>query len=374
MKILIATSLAGSWPYIPEMLQEFEKRGQHVEVFDINDCGPMGFAAKVAFRVPKLRYPARIALLKRRLARFPADFDAVNIHFADPIYRDLARALKRRAKKLITSIWGSDFLRAGPSALRDLERTFDASDIVTVNNPEILRRIVTHYPGISDRARVVPFGLRSLDVIAGLQQSESQEETRKKLDIPSGKLIVTCGYNAIPEQRHAVMIEALAALSPAAKCRLFVLIPMTYPDNQAYRVEVGKLLEATNVEYRILDEKMSIEDMGRIRIASDYAINMQTTDSLSASLQEHMFAGSSMIVGKWLPYSVFEKMGVQLCKVESAEEISAALEKAALVGKVGRTKPDYAHRIYDYSSWSSNAGRWLKLYGERKVDAPDCRL
>ena len=170
------------------------------------------------------------------------------------------------------------------------------------------------------------------------------------------------------------MIEALAALSPAAKCRLFVLIPMTYPDNQAYRVEVGKLLEATNVEYRILDKKMSIEDIARIRIASDYAINMQTTDSLSASLQEHMFTGSSMIVGKWLPYGVFEKMGIELCKVESAEEISAALEKAALAGKVGRTKPDYAHRIYDYSSWSSNAGRWLDLYRERKVDASDCRL
>lgn len=365
MKILIVTSSTG-WGLIPEMLEEFEKRGQHAGVFDINDFGPMGFAAKVAFKVPRLRYPVSIALLKRKLALFPADFDVVNIHFAEPIYRDLARALKRRGKKLITSIWGSDFLRAGPSALRDLGYTFDASDIVTSNNPEILQKMVSHYPGISDRTRVVPFGLRSLDVIAALQKSESQEETRKRLDLPSEKLVVTCGYNAIPQQRHAMMIKAFAPLSPAAKSRLFALIPMTYPDNQAYREEVRKSIEATNIEYRILDEKMSIEDIARVRIASDYAVNMQTTDSLSASVQEHIFAGSSMIVGKWLPYRIFEKWGVQLHKVESSEEISAALQKAALEGgEIGRRNRDYADRIYNYSSWSSSAERWLALYSER---------
>ena len=183
MNILIVTSLAGSWPYLPEMLEDFKGRGQLVEVFDINDFGPLGFASKLAFRVPKLRYPASIALLKRRLERFPSDFDAVNVHFADPIYSELAPALKRHGKKLITSIWGSDFLRAGSSARLDLGRTIDASDIVTTNNPEILRKMIACYPGISDRARGVPFGLRGLDVIVGLQQSEIVEVNRRKRNI-----------------------------------------------------------------------------------------------------------------------------------------------------------------------------------------------
>jgi hypothetical protein len=372
MKILIVTSSTG-WGIIPEMVEEFQKRRHHAEVFDINDLGPMGVAAKVAFRVPRLRYSASIALLKRRLACLPADFDAVNIHYADPIYGDFARALKRRGRKLITSIWGSDFLRAGPSALRNLGRTFDASDIVTSNNPEVMQKMVAYYPGISDRARVIPFGLRSLDVIAELQQSETQEETRKKLDIPREKIVVTCGYNAIREQRHAKMIEALIALSPGAKSRLFILMPMTYPDNQAYREEVRKSLVSADVEYRILDKVVSIEDMGRVRIVSDYAVNIQTTDSLSGSIQEHMFAGSLMIVGKWLPYRVFETMGVPLQRIESQEEITSILEKAALARPARRTRPEYADKIYDYSSWSSNADRWLELYGDRKPDAPTCR-
>jgi glycosyl transferase family 4 len=363
MKILIVTSLAGSWPYIPEMLEEFKKRGQHVEVFDINDCRPRGIVSKVAFKVPKLRYRVGLGALRGRLARVSSDFDAVNIHFALPIYRHLVPALKRLGKKLVTSIWGSDFLRAGSSDLHDLGHTLKASDVVTTNNPEILERMVAHYPGISDRMRIVPFGLRSLDVIAELQRSESLEESQRRLGIPSGKLVVTCGYNAIREQRHGMMIEALARLSTTTKSRFFLLIPMTYPDHHAYREEVKAAAEGTGVEYRVLEEKMSAEDIARLRIVSDHVVNVQTTDSLSASIQEHLYAGSSMIVGKWLPYAVLERMGIHLHRVEDAEAIAGVLENAARAGKARRGRPEYADKIYDYSSWSSNAPRWLELYG-----------
>jgi hypothetical protein len=168
------------------------------------------------------------------------------------------------------------------------------------------------------------------------------------------------------------MIEALTALSSGAKSRLFILMPMTYPDNQAYREEVRKSLVSADVEYRIMDKIVSPEDMGRVRIVSDYAVNIQTTDSLSGSIQEHMFAGSSMIVGKWLPYAVFETMGVPLQRIESPEEITSIMEKAVLARPARRTEPEYADKIYDYSSWSSNADRWLELYGDGKPDAPTC--
>jgi hypothetical protein len=371
MKILIVTSLAGSWPYIPEMIEEFRQRGQNVHVFDINDYRPSGIASKIAFRVPKLQYRAVLALLKGRLRRLSGDFDAVNIHFALPIYRYLAPELKRRSKKLVTSIWGSDFLRANSSALHDLWYTLNASDIVTTNNPEILERMIAYYPCISDRTRIVPFGLGSLDVIVHVQRSERLDESRRKLGIPSGKLVVTCGYNAIREQQHAMMIDALARLSVTAKSRFFLLIPMTYPDHHTYREEVKAAAEGAGIEYRILAEKMNAEDVARLRIVSDHVVNVQTTDSLSASIQEHLFAGSSMIVGKWLPYAVLERMGIHLHRVEDGAAIASVLESAARSSKVRRVKPEYADKIYDYSSWSSNARRWLELYGRYEAGEND---
>jgi hypothetical protein len=381
MKILIVTSMTDLFPLITHLLEELERRGTRTEVFYINDLGPTGlaalkptglaelgltgFAAKVAFRVPGLRHYAMLTLLRRRLALLPMNFDAVNIHYADPIYRHLARTLKRHGKKLITTIWGSDFLRAGPSDLQDLGYTLDASDIVTLANPEILRRLIARYPGVSDRARVVRFGMKSLDVITGLQQSESREETRKKLGIPSGKVVVACGYNGKPAQRHIMIADAFAKLPPDVKSRLFALFPMRYNNDLTYLEEVKKSLESTRVEYRILEGEISFEDNCRIRVASDYVVNIQTTDMLSHSLQEHMFAGSSMIVGNWLPYGDFEEMGIPLQKVGSVEEISAALEKAALGGIRGRPRPPYADRLYDYSSWSSNIGKWFEVFDSK---------
>jgi Glycosyl transferase 4-like len=363
MKILIATSLAGSWPYIPEMLEEFRNRGHHVEVFDITDCRPRGIASRLAFKIPKLQYRTTVAVLKERLTEFALDFDAVNIHYADPIYSYLVASLKRRGKRLVTSIWGSDFLRASSSALHNLGLTFAASDVVTSNNPEIMEKIVAHYPSISERARIVPFGLGSLDVITKLQRSESFEESRRKFAIPPGKLAVTCGYNAIREQCHSLMIDALSRLSDSIKSRFFVLLPMTYPDNPEYRAEIKNAIQATGIEFRILEERMSPDDVARLRIVSDYAVNMQTTDSLSASIQEHLFAGSSVIVANWLPYGVLEQMGIQLQRVDDAAGICAILENAPLSCGTRGVTPKYAERIYDYSSWSSNAPRWLGLYG-----------
>jgi hypothetical protein len=217
----------------------------------------------------------------------------------------------------------------------------------------------------------VPFGLKSLDVIADLRRSESREVNAKKLGFPFGKLIVTCGYNASRAQQHAMMVEALSELSPGTKSQLFVLVPMTYPEDSSYRHEISGLLNSSQLEYRIMDRKLSLEDNCRLRLATDYAVNVQITDSLSASIQEHMFAGSSMIVAKWLPYSIFERMGIVLNKVNTSKDIAATIERLVVAGERGTTNSESLKRLYDYSSWSTNGERWLALYrgGQVAVDS-----
>jgi hypothetical protein len=373
MKVLIATSVPRWGPYIPELIEELERFGVYTEVFDLEDLGRLGLAAKIALRIPQLRYRTTVALLKRRLAHLPTDFESVQIHFADSIYRDLAGPLRRHGKRLVTNIWGSEFLRAGPAALGALGHTLGSSDIVTIDNAAVGQMLIARYTSISDRLRIIPFGLRSLDVIARLLQSERQEESRARIGVPAAKVVIACGYNGIREQRHGMMIEALAALSADAKSRLFALFPMTYPADPTYQGEVRALLAAAHIEYRVFPERMSIEDVCRVRIVSDYAVNVQTTDTLSASLREHMFAGSCMIVGTWLPYGIFEEMGVGLQRVESVAEISAVLEKAASEPKVGGERPTYANKLYAHSSWSHNIGKWLEVcVGEGEMQQRVC--
>lgn len=42
MKILLTTSVASAWPYIQEMIEELERQGVNVKVFDINDLPTRG--------------------------------------------------------------------------------------------------------------------------------------------------------------------------------------------------------------------------------------------------------------------------------------------------------------------------------------------
>lgn len=361
MKILIATAWDSSWPYLPEMREEFHKLGAHTDVFDVDEIGPLPLAAKVAFRAPRLRQPVVTTLLKRRLASLPTDYDGINIHFAAPIYRHLARQLKKRGKRLVTSIWGSDFLRASPEALEDLGRTLSASDVVTTNNPEIRLRLIGRFPEIEGKLRIVPFGMRSLDVIMRLRKAEMQEDSRRRLNLPLDKSIVTLGYNGCRQQQHGTMIDGLAALTLQARARLFGLVPMTYPDDAVYQDEIEARMKAAGIDFAILRGKLDMEDICRVRLVSDYAINMQTTDSLSASIQEHMFAGTNMIVGDWLPYGVFEAMGVPVRRVGDARDITTALEAAGPDRKTAGSPP-YADRIYEHSSWRSNIDKWMDLY------------
>lgn len=362
MKILLATGYAGSWPYVPEMVEEYAKRGVRTDIFDIDDCQPVRTLERLAWRFPRLRARTGVSVLRRRLAALSTDYDAVNIQFAAPVYADLLRHLRARGRKLVTSIWGSDFIRASEVDRDALGCTMRASDAITTNNPEIQNKLREQYPEVAARVRIMPLGLRSLDVIARLLKSESQVQTRAGLGIDQDSVVVVCGYNATRQQQHLQIIQAIAALSPNTKARSLFVFPVTYPDDIAYKEEICAALDKTGAKYLLMQEKTSIEDICRVRIASDVTLNIQTTDSLSASIQEHIYAGSRIIVGKWLPYGLFEDMGVPLERVADASDIAALLETVVRKPDPAVSRPSYVNRIHDYSSWSVVADRWLALF------------
>jgi hypothetical protein len=369
MKVLIVTSLSDAWPYIPEMVEELSAIGVTADVFDIDrpynsDSGKkLGLVSMLFLKMPKLRVLMKIVFLRRRVRKELSSYDVINIHCVSLIYRFLIKGLRKRGKLLIASLWGSDFLRANVFALRALGYVLRFSDVITSNNPEVLKRVASHYGSFSERFKVVRFGLRSLDKIGELRLSEGCSGSKVALGLPMDKTIITCGYNAIREQQHAIMVDALAALPTNVKSRIYAVLQMSYPDNPMYRQEIKKRLDAGSVNYLMIDKMQSFEDVCRLRLASDMAINLQVTDSLSGSIQEHIFAGSYLIVGSWLPYEVFESIGVPLHKVSNSIDITKAIENYLVVqGKRENIAPAYADALYDFSSWRTNIIKWKDLY------------
>jgi hypothetical protein len=373
MKILFASAISGSWTYIPEMIENLGKRGAQVDLFEIDRMpSPLPWQIKVGFRIDRVcrkvgrvgeqfEARARLAVVKRRLATFGNSYDAINIHFAAPIFRSLLKPLRKKSRQLVTSIWGSDFLRASPADLEDLSHIITASQIVTSNNPEIGQRLLVRFPQIEGKLRIVRFGLKSLDVIRALQARETCEESRCRLRLPVDKTVIAIGYNGRREQRHSIIIKGLGGLPKRLKESILAIIPMTSGSSEPYERDIEEAVKTAGISYVILNKKMTLEDVCRVRIVSDFVVNMQTTDSFAASIQEHAMAGSTMIVGNWLPYGTLEKMGVPLFRVANEHDITRVLVEQG-AGRKSRECPPFWKAIYDCSSWAATIDDWLGLY------------
>ncbi|OAI44825.1 hypothetical protein AYO42_00475 [Rhizomicrobium sp. SCGC AG-212-E05] len=364
MKILIATGYSGSWPYVPDMVEELRSRGVTVDIFDIDEPRPARFLDRLAFRFTGLRARTTRSVLRHKLDAMASDYDAVNIHFLHPIYADLLDSLKVRGRRLVASIWGSDFLRANDAQRAVLRDILAQAHVITTNNPEIRQQLQAAYPEAEPKVRIMSYGMRSLSVIDQVLRKETQAQSRAALGVDPDKIIVVCGYNATRAQQHMTMIQAIAALPPDVKARQQFIVQATYPDDAAYKDEIAAALDKAGIAYLMLRENMDLEDICRLRIVSDVTLNIQTTDSLAGSIQEHLYAGSALIVGRWLPYEMFEKMGASVQRVETAAQIAEALAVARRKPDPSVTRPDYVRQIHEAACWGSDSlmEKWLSAY------------
>ena len=99
--------------------------------------------------------------------------------------------------------------------------------------------------------------------------------------------------------------------------------------------------------------------MAALRLLSDIFIQVQTTDALSGSTQEHLYAGSFTIVGDWLPYKILKESGVVFNSVRSISEIIDIIELFNSECTDFKEKNIYA--IGMLSSWQYTIKDWVML-------------
>lgn len=372
MRVLLATGYSGAWPYIPELIEELEKLGHDISLLDTDISSPCTLLQKLLYRFPTLRPKIPAWSLRSKLKTLEGNFDAVNIHYVSPIYTHLMSDFRKISHNIISSIWGSELLRANPHDLQMLGETLGQSTLVTTNNPQVKACLLLKYPKIEPLIRIIPFGMRSPDVIQSLQQSESWRKSREKLGVPENRYTIACGYNASQAQQHTKMCRCLAKLPEDTKTRITILLPLTYPDDNAYRNHVINEFREASIDFRVFDKKLDIEDNSRLRISTDCAINIQVSDSLSASIQEHLLCGNALIAGSWLPYEVFEHMGARITRVPSDEEITSAVLNVLQSPNSHYQDDRFKKKLHEFSCWKNSSKRWLSLYRGQytKLDNP----
>ena len=280
------------------------------------------------------------------LKKVTKGYDAIDItFFTKKYYSFLNYCIPRNIPYKIT-IWGSDFYRASKSDLHKKLYYLEHAKIIQVETESVKNDIANVFPSIEDKIKVCNYGIDLFDYINSQRNKKNQY---LKIDTKN-KIVLTCGYNGSRGQQHFKIIEELSKLPKEIKQKLFLFFPMTYGvPNAEYIGKLKKNICSLNIPYHIFTKRLSEYELADLRLMTDIALNIQITDAFSSSLVEHIYAGSTLVVGKWLPYSFFSKRGIHYIPIEE-REISKTIQMLCESG-ISNTSYTNITAAEQMSSW-----------------------
>ncbi len=290
-------------------------------------------------------------------------YDIINLHSVNfPYIIYAVKSKKRKKEKLILSYWGSDILCASDRKTKYLGKYARHADYITFDNGDLEKEFKKKNSWWHEvKLETVLLGLPVLDIIHEKKKAVSEEELRKKWEIPKDQEVVAIGYNAGPQQQHLEVLQHIDKLDRKVKDKLFLLLQMTYQGTDEYKEKVVQKAKEIGCEYMVLQSFLTDEEVAEIRIMTDIYINAQTTDAFSGSVCENLYAGAQLINASWLRYQEFKDYDFQYMEFKDMDEIPLLLEKAIA------EKPDLSGNkelVWKLRSWEACFPKWKRVYNE----------
>ena len=254
--------------------------------------------------------------------------DNLIIHYVSP-FMLLIFMIFRFNKELVLVYWGSDVYRENSKLLSCLNKIVKKSQLVT-DSEDIAKELIKIYGNeIIDKLDIIKFADSTLNVIDSL--FKKREQLKEELIGNNKKYIVTIGYNAIEQQQHIKVLEQLGKLEKNEKDMLFIILPLTYPNNAEYVDVLKKKLKEIEIDSLIISEYMHEYEIARLCISTDLFIHAQTTDSMSSSMIEHIYAGSYVLNGSWLNYDYLNNNGIVCGSFNDFNELCSIVKKYPVI-------------------------------------------
>ena len=205
--------------------------------------------------------------------------------------------------------WGSDILRRPKKNLEQLSYLYQKADYIaaTPSSP-IGRKILEEFKVNPEKVVGSFWGSAGIDYAIEKGKLISQKDSKERFGL-SDRYVITCGYNRQEAQRHKAIIEAIDQKREQLPENLTLLFPMTY-GNMTYQgkyvEEVKDECKKRNLQAVFVTEFLSLEDLYKLRNATDMFIHVQTTDAFSGSVQEYILCNKKIVHGSWNKYEQLE--------------------------------------------------------------------
>ncbi|MBD5476907.1 MAG: glycosyltransferase family 4 protein [Lachnospiraceae bacterium] len=304
-----------------------------------------------------------LAELKTILEQLPV-YDVMQFLWIEFEWSYFYQVIRAKTKRLNLNVGGSDFYRAKKDEREFKRKLIACADTITAETRETVSEFEAYYgTDLKRPVGLLPFGVEVLGYIRKYRDVP-EEQLRGEFNLPLGKLVVTCGHNALEVHQHMKIIKALSCLSEEVKQQAVFVFPMTYPKcADGYVEDVKNKLESVGISYVVLTEFMDFQRMAQYALISDIMIHVQLTDQLSSSMLEEMYANSVVIAGSWLPYRSLHEMGLYFLDVDSIPDVTGILEDVVRdIGSYRQKCEGNPQIIWDHSSWDGLSPKWHALW------------
>ncbi|WP_416040834.1 glycosyltransferase [Acinetobacter lactucae] len=298
--------------------------------------------------------------IKAGLKLFENDYDVIVIHSIFFFLAPHMFHLKRRAKKIVSVVWGSDFYRVTSKVKIFFQNIiYKNSNIIVFTNPKTKSIFNNRKKNIKTELRIARFGLPVLQEIDVLGKEE-KSELCCGFNLPKDKIKVMVGYNANLAHEQLLVIDQVGRFEKSLLEKIHLIFPLGYGGVNSKAAIEEKLKRNPDINYTILEDFLNFHNAAKLRLVTDILINIQPTDQFSGSMQETLYAGGWVLTGNWLPYAMLMELEPKILLINSKEEIGENLVK--LINENAKCSSANTDKIKEYirekSSWEKNLVIW----------------
>lgn len=281
--------------------------------------------SSIVMKIPKLR---SIFMLKEytNAARSSLPYDAVINMFVTPSALSCAIAQKRYGAIVVAYFCGSDIVRADGFTRILLKKYLSKTNYAVMASANVQRAFIAKIGHLNGcKQETIRLGISVFSNIDWEITHSSIEKCKINLGISSEKITICIGYNGSKNQNHLRVLEQIKMMPPDIKKKIIVLLPMTYASTEKYITEVEVVAKETGVKFIVFKEYMQHEIIAQFRLATDIFINAQTSDGLSGSVLETLYAGALLLNASWLHYIEYDIWGLKYSTFSRFEDLPGLL-------------------------------------------------
>ncbi len=314
------------------------------------------------WKIPKLRGWVRKYVYKTKMQKFlkAEKFEHVHIHYVGSwLEKYNIDYIHKYTKNLICTFWGSDLLRSEATNFKiNLLKSAQKISLGAKAQIDIFKE--KYGDELSEKLYINYFGTDIFEAVDYIKKTYTPKSCKEYFGCESDKKVITIGYNASAAQQHDKVIEAISKLPKSILNDVNIILPFTYGElEEGYMEKIQGLCEKLECRYIILRDFLNSNQMSKLCMATDVFVHAQTTDAFSASVAQHLYIESNIVINNAnIPYKEYKEWDIDYFEYTDFSDIPKLIEQNIYKEYKGKNRNKLKENLSD----TNQAAKWLKLY------------